>query len=76
MDDSPDWGDIAFGVAGTTLSVPAIAEKFDVDEDAIEEALLDEDCEVCPGCGWWHWSFELNDYDLMCDDCTEFAADG
>lgn len=64
-----DWGQIAEKVEGTTMSAAEIAEKYNVDEDDVEERLIDENIEVCGGCGWW-WDSGALDPDLYCPDCS------
>lgn len=60
-------------VVGTCQSVVAIAEKYDIPEDEVEECLLDEGIEACSGCGWWFEVGELVDDDYenegYCDEC-------
>jgi len=36
----------------------------------VEDALLDYNVEICPGCGWWCDSDELHDGE-GCDGCIE-----
>lgn len=69
----PDWGKIADAVEGTTMGVPEIAERFDVDEDDVEEELDNVGIEHCLGCDWWVETalLMLNDYgDMVCSDCA------
>lgn len=60
-------------VVGTCLSVVAIAAKYGIPEDEVEERLLDEGIETCIGCGWWFEVSELVDENDenpgYCDEC-------
>ena len=65
-------------VLGTVLSVGAIAEKYGIPEDEVEERLLDEGIEPCTGCGWWFNVGELVDdegeNEGYCDECRADSA--
>lgn len=60
-------------VLGTCLSIVAIAEKYGIPEDEVEEALLDKGIERCAGCEWWFEVSELVDDEDenpgYCDEC-------
>ncbi len=70
-----DWAVVAARAVGTTDSPAALAERFDVDEDDVEEMLSAEGAETCPGCGWWFW-IESLDADFYCDDCVAASERG
>ncbi len=52
---------IAQYAVGTADSPGDLAQRFDVDEEDVEEILGDFNVEPCPGCGWWVESGELAD---------------
>lgn len=63
-------------VVGTCQSVVAIAEKYDIPEDEVEECLLDQGIDVCAGCGWWFEVGALVDGEDENDGyCAECRAD-
>lgn len=68
----------AADVLGTCLSVAAIAEKYGIPEDEVEESLLDEGIEACTGCDWWFEVGELVDdedeNEGYCDECRADSA--
>ena len=55
---------------GTADGPGELAERFDVDEDDVEEILADLNVETCPGCGWWVESGELADENGDEQHCT------
>lgn len=63
---TPDWREIGAVVAGTTLGVPTIAERFGVPEDDVEHELGVVHVQACPACGWWSHTY---DPDGVCNDC-------
>jgi hypothetical protein len=57
---------------GTAESPAVLAQRFDVDDEDVEEILADFNVETCPGCGWWVDSGELADEDggdQPCESC-------
>jgi hypothetical protein len=55
-------------VRGTVLSVAAIASEFNLPKRNVEDILLKEDVERCPGCCYWWDSCEM-DEEGYCPDC-------
>ncbi len=55
------------------LAIIGIDESLDMTD--IEDALLDKECELCRGCGWWHESSDLaaddDESTGLCEDCRE-----
>jgi hypothetical protein len=65
---------LAENLMGTTDSIETALEALgldqcDFDVTDVEDALLDYNVELCPGCSWWFDSGELNDGE-GCDDCV------
>ena len=66
---SADWAAIGNAVAGTIMTVPEIADRFEVLEDEVEEMLAAEaGVEVCVECGWWFFDYGEHDQPT-CEDC-------
>lgn len=67
-----DLADVMASAAeGTTTSVPALADQFDIPEYQIEELLAERGIEACDGCGWWFRDHGGPGDDLLCEDCTD-----
>jgi hypothetical protein len=64
------WEKVFAAADGSTDSPAALAERFDVPEDEVEERLSRMGLETCPGCGWWWMAMEL-DADNFCPDCVD-----
>lgn len=64
-----DWDAIAHAVQGTCDSLAAIAEKYDVAEDIIDENLDEAGVTSCAGCGWWYETSELDEESYCYADC-------
>ena len=63
---------MAAHAVGTMESPAALAERFDVLEDDVEEALVDCGVEKCPECEWWVEVGELADEngdEQACESC-------
>lgn len=65
-----DWAAIAAAVVGTTDSPGVIAERYDVDEDEVEERLGEQGVETCSACGWWFYDV-MRHPDVLCEECDE-----
>jgi len=66
---------LAENLAGTCDSIETGLEGLDLDArdfdvTNVEDALLDYNVEICPGCDWWCDSGELHDGE-GCDGCIE-----
>jgi hypothetical protein len=64
--------EIAEYLVGTCESIDTGLEMVylnpdDFDVTDVEDAILDYNVEMCPGCGWWFEGGELNDGE-GCDD--------
>ncbi len=71
MADAPDpsWWVIGEAVVGTTMAVPEIAERYQLDEEDVEHQLGLLHVEVCGECGWWCKDTLIDPEMPLCDDC-------
>lgn len=67
----PDWDGAAQHAVGTTTSIKALIEKYDLPDDYSEiEAELAERyrLSICPVCGWWAHTWHP---DGVCEEDAE-----
>ena len=50
---------MAYDALGTCQSTAALATKYGVPEDEVNDLILDFEIETCHECGWWVESGEL-----------------
>lgn len=64
---------IAERIVGTCKTEAGIAHEFDIDDDRVLEALVDQRVSCCATCGWWDYDDNMTDDggDLICDECTK-----
>lgn len=68
---------VAQYILGTCQTLSAVIDYFDldIDENEFEDELLNENVEMCQGCGWWFESSDLIDDDMenpgYCKQCRE-----
>uniref|UniRef100_A0AAU8HZD7 Uncharacterized protein n=1 Tax=Rhizobium phage IG49 TaxID=3129228 RepID=A0AAU8HZD7_9CAUD len=69
---------LASYIVGTCQSIFMCLEILELEEGHDwEDELLTENVEQCHGCGWWHYSYELEDHDgwAYCDSCAPVESD-
>lgn len=71
-----DWSEVADYLEGTCNSAHAAIARFDLEceVEEVEEAMLDQNLEICPFCHWWMECHELvnDEGDVVgCQQCRE-----